>query len=184
MTWERFRNPRIWGHRAYFSRMQKDRAKAVGFGVAAALFLAGMSAWACSCKLPPPPTEAYEKAQAVFTGTVTRLGQDDTLYEEQTAYPGQRKYIRKENQLTAWVNVTKAWKGVSAATVKVNTAENDAVCGYPFVTGKDYLFYAAAYAHGEFHVSLCSRTRLLEAAGEDLQALKDYGNSAENPGGT
>lgn len=156
---------------AYFSQMRKDRAKTAGFGVAAALFLAGPSARACSCQLPPPPAEAYEKAQAVFTGTVTRLGQDDTLYEEQTAYPGQRKYILKENQLTAWVNVTKAWKGVSVAAVKVNTAENDAVCGYPFVAGKDYIFYAAIDAHGEFHVSLCSRTAPLEAAGEDLKAL-------------
>ncbi len=128
------------------------------------------SAAACSCQ-QIGPQEASRQADAVFSGTVERFEQDDTRYEEATAYPGQRKYVIKENQLTAWVVVTKQWKGTEEPKVKVNTATNDAVCGYPFKAGREYLIYGKRDRHGEFHASLCSGTKLINDAAGDLAAL-------------
>ena len=136
------------------------------------LAVAGLytQATACSCK-QIAPQEAFEKADAVFSGTVERFEPDDTTYEEATAYPGQRKYVIKENQLTAWITVTKKWKGVEGPHAKVNTATNDAVCGYPFKVGREYLIYGKRDRHGEFHASLCSGTKLIDDAAGDLAVL-------------
>ncbi len=136
---------------------------------------------ACKCIPSPPAQEALQKADAVFSGVVERFEPDDTRYEEPSADPGQRKYVIKTRVLTAWITVWTQWKGVPEPRTKVNTAENTAVCGYPFAVGREYLIYGTRDRHGEIHASLCSRTRPMDEAGEDLKALGP-GLAAAAPG--
>lgn len=120
----------------------------------ALVFTAHHSARACSCIPPPPPLEALEQADAVFSGTVISIVSDGSQMSR--------------NDIVSF-QVEKVWKGVTSRTVQLTTASTGAACGYGFREGTAYL----VYAHGtpDLSVNSCSRTKLLVNAQEDLFAL-------------
>jgi hypothetical protein len=119
---------------------------------AALIFAIQQTAFACSCVPPPPPVEALEQSDAVFSGKVLKVEQDDSGYGKIVTF-----------------RMLESWKGRKSRTVKVSTADNSAACGYAFRVGKKYL----VYAHGEeeLHTNICTRTRALDNADGDLEAL-------------
>ncbi|MCE9545338.1 MAG: hypothetical protein K8T25_07460 [Planctomycetia bacterium] len=122
-----------------------------GVIAAVALVLTAPYAIACKCAPPPPPKEALAGSSAVFSGKVIQVEQN-----------GRRKQVTFE--------VDRAWKGVDAARVVVSTATDSAACGVSFEQGKSYL----VYCHGqgkELSTSLCTRTKTLDSADEDLKDL-------------
>ena len=122
------------------------------FGVIAiiALALVGPRARACSCAPPPPPAKALAQALAVFSGKVTRLAPNRTL---------------------VWLDVTRIWKGVKDRQILVSTASHEAACGFPFRVGETYLVYATGENGPMLRTGLCSRTKRLAEAAEDLTEL-------------
>ena len=118
-----------------------------------------VSGLACSCVPPPPPAEALEASSAVFAGIVLDV-EDHSIIEPTAVTFGDR---------VVTFRVLRYWKGVDSRIVQVTTSGSGASCGYPFQEGRNYL----VYAHGESDlvVSLCSRTRRLKDAREDLDAL-------------
>jgi hypothetical protein len=109
---------------------------------------------ACSCLEAPSVESAVDGAHAVFEARVadSRSG----------GPPGKELHVV--------LDVTRSHKGAGAGRVEVVTASDTAACGYPFQRGKDYLVYAHRDGN-ELAVSLCSRTRLLAEATEDLRVL-------------
>ena len=67
--------------------------------------------------------------------------------------------------------VKKAWKGVNEKTISIFTSSQSAACGYGFKTGHTYLVYAHGNDEGRLATSICSRTRRLKDAREDLEEL-------------
>ncbi len=113
-------------------------------------------AHACDFPEPPPPETALDDAAAVFSGEVISIEQVDDD-------PGQQ-YI------AATIDVDRSWKGVDSSPVVVETHQDEATCGFPFEEGESYLVYA--YSEGTpLTTALYHRTRLLERADEDLDAL-------------
>jgi hypothetical protein len=108
-------------------------------------------ALACSCAPPPPPAQARDAADSVFSGTVLSVT------------PG-------KNGLDVEIQVDRSWKQAGCGTVVVQTPSDSAMCGYGFEVGKSYLIYADMQK-GKLSTNLCSRTRTIEEAGEDLAAL-------------
>jgi hypothetical protein len=111
------------------------------------------SALACSCLPPPPPKEAMEKSTAVFSGKVTKIELDEAKHRR-----------------TVTIEVDRAWKGMDKKTVVITTASDGAMCGYGFQKDKSYL----VYAHGEdgkLSTNICTRTRGIEQAKADIEAL-------------
>lgn len=108
-------------------------------------------ALACSCAPPPPPAQARDAADSVFSGTVVSVT------------PG-------KNGLDVEIQVDRSWKKARCGTVVVQTPSDSAMCGYGFEVGKSYLVYADMQK-GKLSTNLCSRTRTIEEAGEDLAAL-------------
>lgn len=108
-------------------------------------------ALACTCAPPPPPAEARDAADSVFSGRVLSVT------------PG-------KNGLDVEIQVDRSWKQARCGTVVVQTASDSAACGFGFEVGKSYLVYADI-EKGKLTTSLCSRTRAIEDAGEDLAAL-------------
>lgn len=115
---------------------------------------------ACSCTAPPPPTEALEGADAVFTGRVVAIGGEFSL----THFSSVK------------IEVDTVWKGSARSTTFVYVWFGPS-CGYEwFEVGKEFLVYAH---HNVFPVEdpdtlfvhLCSRTRSLEYAEGDLEEL-------------
>jgi hypothetical protein len=126
--------------------------------IAAALvvgLIAG-SAYACSCIAPGPPKESLEKAHAVFSGKVTKIEKVGDF------------------QIAVTLDVEAAWKGIDKNEVVLYTANDGAACGYGFEKEKTYLIYAYQTKRGEekqLETNICTRTRLLAEAKEDLKEL-------------
>jgi hypothetical protein len=121
-----------------------------------AVLIATSYAVACSCMMPPPPPKALEQAAAVFSGKVTKID----------ANQGHRKTIT--------LSVDRTWKGIDTETVTLTTGSGGGDCGYGFKDGEAYLVYAyrgGDEENGPLGTSICSRTRPIADAKEDLEAL-------------
>ena len=132
----------------------KTRISRRTFGLAA-VFLAGalpLAAYACSCVPPPPPKQSLDNASAVFSGKVTKTEKTDF-------------------QLKATIQVENVWKGDVTETTVVTTCSNGACCGFGFAEGESYLIYAFKPANADFSANMCSRTKRLADAGDDLKEL-------------
>ncbi len=118
---------------------------------------------ACSCMAPGSPTEELERSSAVFEGVVTGISQREA----------QGVVLNEVPRMPAVIvsfNVTRAWKGVQTETVVVETATNSAACGFSFTVGETYVVYARSEGGG-LMTGICSRTKAIANAAEDLSAL-------------
>jgi hypothetical protein len=137
--------------------------------VLAALLAHPAAAHACSCVPPPPPLTALEQASAVFEARVARVETDTARL-----------------RTTAHLIVIRQWKGDLPEDVTVTSASQGSLCGFTFTPDQRVLLYADG-GPTEMSVSLCSRSRPMEQAGEDIAALLDLPTqgprgAAGNPG--
>jgi hypothetical protein len=114
-------------------------------------------AFACSC-VDRTPAEAYAQAVAVFEGHVLEIIEPAPGAEGVAAV------------LKVRLAVVRSWKGMEQEQVEVTTPTNSAKCGFTFAADQNYLIYAASNASG-LSVSLCSRTRPIEQADEDVHEI-------------
>jgi len=108
--------------------------------------------------MPGTPKEDFENFDAVFSGKVTDID-IPSKFRPSTADPKKVEF-----------DVEKSWKGVDKKTVIVETARAGPSCGFDFKKGESYLVYAY-YTHNKWHTNICSRTRLISDADEDLKEL-------------
>jgi hypothetical protein len=127
--------------------------------LATAAFMTGgaQPALACSCPEPPPPEDALDEADAVFTGEVLTVG---------SAPPD-----RASARIDVVFDVSEVWDGDVHERQGVTTESHTSMCGYPFEEGREYLVYARTTGEGVLGADLCSRTTLLDGADEDLSAF-------------
>lgn len=139
--------------------------------IVAATVLASLGAedaLACSCASSGPPCQGTFTADAVFVGTVQSI----------TPIPADGPPLRPDEhrfpkELHIAFEAVTPFRGVKGHAVTVSTASSGPACGYQFKEGERYLVYAHHRSGApEFVVSLCSRTRLLAEAAEDLQFLQ------------
>jgi len=104
--------------------------------------------------MPRSPADALDSASAVFQGRVIAIEQPDQL----------------EINYAVRLVVETVWKGAALAEIVVMSRQHDAICGYPFVLGQDYLVYAAEERE-QLAVGLCSGTRPTSKAQADLNVL-------------
>ena len=120
---------------------------------------------ACSC-IPNKSVEfEVERSKTVFLGTVIDIKEKDEFY------------------LNVTFRLLKSWKGNFKLNsdiekdifVVVQTCKYSSCCGVKFEENKSYLVYANdGWPQGEdfYNVSLCSRTKILESAEEDVKELE------------
>ena len=96
---------------------------------------------ACDCALLPGPAEALAKAAAVFRGTVVELGGV------------------VDSRIRATFDVETVWKGPQAEVLGVSTGEHEAMCGFPFEMGREYLVFAFGEPE-DLMTNICMRTAL------------------------
>jgi hypothetical protein len=126
--------------------------------LAASLAFGAETGLACTCAPSKGPAEDLELAAAVFSGKVVEI----------------RRHRQSADifaRVEAVLRVERVWKGAGGATVSVFTASHSATCGYGFKQGRTYLVYAHKDAEGRLSTGICSRTRRLKDAGEDLKEL-------------
>lgn len=128
--------------------------------------IAASDAKACSCIPPRPPAQALAQASTVFSGRVLEM--------TPVTLEGSRRVTRVR------FTVLNTWKGDCRKEVEIFTTDHTAMCGYPFRHHESYLVYTYADQSGRLWASLCSRTKELGQAGEDLKVLGE--GSCHEPG--
>ena len=116
------------------------------------ILLTGL-AFPCSCMEPPPPEEAYQDADVVFSGEVTDMVVDESGYYYEVT-----------------LQTIDVWKGEISDEIIILTELYSDTCGYYFQINHEYLVYAYSYNWG-IYTNICTRTNLLDYADEDLEYL-------------
>lgn len=120
-----------------------------------------LDASACSCVMPPPPEDALNEANAVFSGEVVEVIENKKLFGG--------SYGK-----TVHFKVDKAWKGTVESEMIITTGNDGGDCGFAFEKGQNYLVYASMsnmYVEGTLSTTICHRTTELSSATEDLNTL-------------
>lgn len=121
---------------------------------------------ACSCALPPSAEEARSRSTVVFRGRVTAL---ETV-RSPSGWQYQRVTLRADT----------SWQGQVTQQMTIYTGSGGGDCGFPFAQGESYLVYASAvgengpsgsFPAGSLATGICSRTRTIDRAADDLAAL-------------
>ncbi|MEK6281002.1 MAG: hypothetical protein AABN95_11675 [Acidobacteriota bacterium] len=136
------------------------------------LVLSAVDAQACTCMGQGAPCQAYGATAAVFVGTP--IGVTHTKSE-----PGAdgRSYTWAQRVFT--FSVAESFRGVEGAKeVQVRTGQGGGDCGYNFRIGDAYLVYAYRDQSGQLYASICSRTRLVSSASEDLEYIRGIAKRA------
>ena len=125
----------------------------LALSVVSLVSLAAAPAEACSCA-EVGLEQAIAGADAIFEGVVDSIEVDASADVRVVRFA-----------------VTQAWRGVMTERIEVRTHVSEAACGYTFEIGRAYLVYASGPSASAYQVSLCSRTRPMDTAGEDRSAL-------------
>jgi hypothetical protein len=132
----------------------------------ATLALMGLveAANACSCGREPLPCVAFSGASAVFVGKV--------LDAEQQKEAKNEDGIKSVYDVGAIrFEVVESFSGPIGERVVIRSGTGGGDCGYWFKRGEMYLVYAFGKAE-QFSTSICTRTRLVREAEEDLAFLR------------
>lgn len=152
----------------YYSIDGVDRVKKYLIAIIAAALLINMygvfyadKAFACSCA-NLEPSEAYEHAEAVYTGKVLETKQE--RIQEGVRGPIE---FRDANLM----DIEETWKGVNESQIIVYDDGEEDSCGINFEAGSTYLVYSYRVENSDLYTSLCSRTVEISQAGQDLEFL-------------
>ncbi|HYH86713.1 MAG TPA: carboxypeptidase regulatory-like domain-containing protein [Pyrinomonadaceae bacterium] len=122
-------------------------------------------ALACSCAGPAQPCQAFGGASAVFIGTPTGM-------ETRLMKSGDKDEFDWTPRVYKFT-VLQPFLGVEGTEVEVATGRGGGDCGYNFARGETYLVYAYGGGGGKpFSTSICTRTRPIASAAEDLEFLR------------
>ncbi|HXW06711.1 MAG TPA: hypothetical protein VD833_15855 [Vicinamibacterales bacterium] len=136
---------------------------------ASLLGLLADDARACSCPRSGPPCQATWSADVVFLGTVRSIEEvpHETLGSRYT-------------ELLVSFDVDRGIVNATTGRLDVVTGRGGGSCGYAFKAGRRYLVYAWKGPGGGLSTGICSRTRPVEDAEEDLRYLASI--AAESSG--
>jgi hypothetical protein len=124
----------------------------------------------CSCAGRPASPDAIRSARAVvFVGTVESIDKPPSMectVVENTAGGAMGSCWSTNKPSTVTLSVARTLFGSAAGRV---VFKEDSTCGYPFTLHEAYVVYAYGRTDGTLATSICSRTRLLAIATEDIK---------------
>ncbi|MFO7563283.1 MAG: MYXO-CTERM sorting domain-containing protein [Enhygromyxa sp.] len=136
--------------------------------VPAALVLHPSEASACSCMPPPGPVESAQNVDVVFHGKLLAV----TIAPKPDQYGITNKIYTFE--------ILRTFKGQLDAQINVTTADNDAACGRNYgPVGSEWLIYGRG-DEGGLHDNLCSRSRPIAHASEDIAELLAHADELDD----
>jgi len=121
-----------------------------------------------------PPCQTRWRSDAVFVGKVVSINPLDPQ-----AADGTRSFstLRRIH-----IQVSEAFAGVPAGETDVYSGTGAADCGFAFEVGREYVVYANRLSDGRLATGICSGTRRLEGATEDLRYLRSLSTAAATEG--
>jgi hypothetical protein len=114
---------------------------------------------ACSCGFGgAAPCQEYWRTEAIFSGTIIGSSSIEVKYD---SYKTTQRVLR--------VAIKQAFRGVDGGQIEVVSGWGGGDCGFEFKLGESYLIYASrSKADTRLHTSICTRTRALADAADDL----------------
>lgn len=145
-----------------------------GLILLAVLFLSAPGAsQACDCAYAGAPCKALAATPNVFSGTVVRITSISIKLPSGDRY---------QDRLVLF-DIERAYRGLEGKTAEVVTGTGGDDCGYDFREGEKYLVYAFPHpATGKLYSGICTRTRRLSEAGDDLEYLAKKDDPAQGAG--
>lgn len=134
------------------------------------------AAQACSCYASGPPCQGAFSADSVFAATVA--GIEEIPDTDPSTPPGS---VRLGQPVRIVLKEVERYLGSGSVPGFVMTAGSGASCGYAFKSGERYLIYAHRDSAGNLVASICSRTRPIADADEDLRFLRGLPRTAGGP---
>ena len=128
--------------------------------------------YACTCIPGEPPGVALRRAAVVFAGRAVTVGNAGRRLVFSGAFPFVQLVPPGFGPVKTTFEVSRVWKGPENGRLTIEAAADDGMCGFRFAQGEEYVVYAFSDGSG-LSTNSCSRTRALDAAGEDLPALGD-----------
>ena len=145
--------------------MNRSRLLYLCATVFAMLLCAPVAALACSCSQERPSCEDFGSSRAVFVGKVVGAKeQREEKNEDGTTTTYQVGEI--------YFSVEQSFLGVKSSRIVIHSGTGGADCGYWFLKGERYLVYAYGESMDSLGTNICTRTKPLEAAEEDLDFLR------------
>lgn len=129
------------------------------------LFLSARRVEACSCVRERPTCAAFGSATAVFVGKVVGA-------KEQREYKGKDGVKKVFDVGEIYFQSEETFLGVKSPRVVIHSGTGGGDCGYWFERGKRYLVYAYGDSPKSLGTNICTRTRSLDDAEEDLTFLR------------
>jgi hypothetical protein len=147
---------------------------------AALIILPWPRLWGCSCAGGSTPCSAAGSAAAAFIGTVLNVADPPApVITPGTGPTGTRRMAHRladnstppVRQLrTIRIRIGEVLSGVKLGQqeIEILTGFGGGDCGYPFQIGSEYVVYAYKNSDGRLETGICSRTRPLAEAGDDV----------------
>jgi hypothetical protein len=127
-----------------------------------------IDAYACECARIKPPCEAYGSASAVFIGVVVG----------EAPIPAQDEQYQYRQRSVSFA-IEEIFHGIQGTAAEVITGKGGGDCGVEFKRGERYLVYTYTNPQdNKLHTNICTRTRALSQASEDLQYLRRLSSAA------
>jgi hypothetical protein len=124
---------------------------------------------ACDCLFGGgAPCQEYWEAASVFVGTVSYSSR--VTVDDGSDFKRQQRLVR--------LSIDQVFRGIDGSEVEVLTGLGDGDCGYGFKLGGQYLVYAGRSKDNRLYTSICSRTRPLSEATEDLAFIRELTKAA------
>ncbi|HVF46195.1 MAG TPA: hypothetical protein VNA17_01375 [Pyrinomonadaceae bacterium] len=114
---------------------------------------------ACSCIAPGPPCQAFWSTPVVFSGRVTEIKTTKIEHGDNAFSYGPR---------TVKFTVFNGHRGGVNGVTEVRTGAGGGDCGYDFKVDEDYLVYAYKGEDGQLSTGICTLTKSLAKAAEDI----------------
>ena len=137
------------------------KAKHILLTSLAVIILGAGRAFACDCAGNRPACQEYWEVSAVFVGTVIN---SRTLTVKNGPYPQQMRAVR--------ISLDQIFRGVEGGEVEVLTGFGGGDCGFGFKQAQQYLVYAYRSDDGELRTSICTRTKSISEADDDLAYIR------------
>lgn len=118
---------------------------------------------ACSCIASGPPCQAYWNYSVIFSGRVLEI----VPFATDTSRP----------QRLVKFGVSETYRGQIDRIAEIITGQGGGDCGYNFQVGQSYMVYPGMRNDGRLEASICSRTRELSKADDDLEYFRGLSTS-------
>jgi hypothetical protein len=131
------------------------------------------TAYACECPPLPAPKQAMRDSTVVFVGRVVEVVAPSRKLTFSRRPPFLSYEVAFYEPAITRFAVSRVYHGEATTTTEISSGRFAMACGWSFQENRNYLVYAIRTGAGDLMTHLCTRTRSLDRAADDLRIFND-----------